>query len=128
MIAFDLDHFKSINDRFGHGIGDQALKHACSIAQQSLRPTDILGRLGGDEFIALLPGNDHHAAIAIAERIRGQLANSPLHTGHVLTASFGIADMQPEDHWEQLLDRADQALYQAKQDGRNRVSAPLAAV
>jgi diguanylate cyclase len=128
VIAFDLDHFKSINDRFGHALGDEALKHACSIAQQALRPSDILGRLGGDEFIALLPGNDHRAAAAIAERIRFQLASSPLHNEHVLTASFGIADMAEADTWEHLLERADRALYQAKQDGRNRVAPPLSVV
>lgn len=127
VIAFDLDHFKHINDRYGHALGDQALKHACSIAQQSLRPSDILGRLGGDEFIALLPGNDAHAALAIAERIRLQLANSPLGDSFVLTASFGIAQMNAEDSWESLLERADQALYRAKEDGRNRVAKPVAA-
>lgn len=128
VIAFDLDHFKGINDRYGHGLGDQALKHACAIAQQALRPSDILGRIGGDEFIALLPGNDHHAAIAIAERIRVHLSTTPLNGEHVLTASFGIASMREADNWEHLLERADQALYQAKQDGRNRVAAPLVAV
>ena len=128
VIAFDLDHFKGINDRHGHALGDQALKHACTIAQQSLRPADILGRLGGDEFIALLPGNDGQAAVAIAERIRMQLAGSPLNGSFVLTASFGTAEMGPGDTWESLLERADQALYRAKQEGRNRVADTAAVV
>lgn len=122
VIAFDIDHFKGINDRCGHAIGDQALKHACAIAQHALRPTDILGRIGGDEFVALLPGNDMAAASAIAERIRVQLQNSPLDNGELLTASFGIAEMGPHEPYESLLESADKALYKAKQDGRNQVS------
>ncbi|MES2756329.1 MAG: diguanylate cyclase [Pseudomonadota bacterium] len=122
VILFDIDHFKRINDGRGHAIGDRALQHACTIAQQALRPTDILGRLGGDEFVALLPGIDHAAARAIAERIRVQLANSSLEGGPALTASFGIAEMGPGDICETLLERADKALYRAKQDGRNRVA------
>lgn len=122
VILFDIDHFKRINDRSGHAIGDHALKHACKIAQQALRPTDILGRLGGDEFVALLPGNDHAAACAIAERIRVQLQNSPLEDGQALTASFGIAAMGAGDTCETLLESADKALYKAKQGGRNQVA------
>ncbi|MET0855768.1 MAG: GGDEF domain-containing protein, partial [Telluria sp.] len=122
VILFDIDHFKRINDGSGHAIGDDALKHACRIAQQALRPTDILGRLGGDEFVALLPGNDHAAAFAIAERIRVQLQNSPLEGGLALTASFGIAEMGMNDTCATLLERADKALYKAKQAGRNQVA------
>lgn len=122
VIAFDIDHFKGINDRCGHAIGDQALKHTCAIAQHALRPTDILGRIGGDEFVALLPGNDIAAARAIAERIRAQLAQSPLENGQALTASFGVAEMGAFDTYETLLDSADQALYKAKQGGRNQVA------
>jgi diguanylate cyclase len=122
VIVFDIDNFKRINDVFGHALGDKALRHACAIAQHALRPSDMLGRFGGDEFVALLPGNDHGAAFAIAERIRIHLQDSPLDDGQVLTASFGIAEMRPEDSYETLFDRADRALYQAKQDGRNRVA------
>lgn len=122
VILFDIDHFKHINDRSGHAFGDHALKHVSKIAQQALRPTDMLGRLGGDEFVALLPGNDHAAAVAIAERIRVQLQNSPLEDGQALTASFGIAEMGVNDTYETLLESADKALYKAKQGGRNRVA------
>lgn len=124
VIAFDIDHFKRINDRFGHALGDRALKHVCNIAQQSLRPGDILGRIGGDEFIALLPDNDFAAAYVIAERIRTELTDHPLDDCHALTASFGIAEMEHGDSWDILLERADQALYRAKQEGRNRVASP----
>ncbi|MEJ7807529.1 MAG: GGDEF domain-containing protein, partial [Telluria sp.] len=122
LIVFDIDHFKSINDRFGHAAGDRALKHVCRIAQQALRPTDMLGRFGGDEFVALLPQNDHAAGLAIAERIRAHVADSKLEGAHPLTASFGIASLQEGDTYETLFQRADQALYKAKQDGRNRAA------
>ncbi|MES2316443.1 MAG: diguanylate cyclase [Pseudomonadota bacterium] len=120
IIVFDIDHFKGINDRFGHAVGDKALKHVCLIAQQSLRPTDMLGRFGGDEFVALLPGNDQGAAMVIAERIRLHIQESRLDGIHMITASFGIAEMGAGDTYESIFERADQALYQAKQEGRNR--------
>ncbi len=121
VIVFDIDHFKRINDDFGHALGDKALQHTCAIAQHALRPSDMLGRFGGDEFVALLPGNDHAAAAAIAERIRIHLHASPLN-GQMLTASFGLAEMTPADSYESLFERADRALYRAKQEGRNRVA------
>jgi diguanylate cyclase (GGDEF)-like protein len=122
VIVFDIDHFKAINDRHGHAVGDRALKHACLIAQHALRPSDMLGRFGGDEFVALLPGNDRLAAAQIAERIRVHLHESKLDGTHTLTASFGIAEMGEDDSYAAIFDRADQALYRAKQDGRNRVA------
>ncbi|MES2325051.1 MAG: diguanylate cyclase [Pseudomonadota bacterium] len=126
VIVFDIDHFKGINDQFGHAMGDKTLKHVCLIAQRCLRPTDMLGRFGGDEFVALLPGNSHEAALLIAERIRVQVHESRLHGMHPLTASFGVAELGDTDSYETLFERADRALYRAKQDGRNR-TASLAA-
>ncbi len=122
LIVFDIDRFKRINDRLGHALGDRALKHVCLIAQQALRPGDLLGRFGGDEFVALLPGNDHAAASLIAERIRVHLHESKLDGEHTVTASFGIADMRDLDTYETIFARADQALYKAKQAGRNQVA------
>ncbi|WP_426107744.1 diguanylate cyclase [Massilia sp. TSP1-1-2] len=122
LIVFDIDHFKSINDRYGHAVGDKALKHVCLMAQQALRPADMLGRFGGDEFVALMPGNDRAAAIAIAERIRVHVNESELEGVHPITASFGIADLHEGDTYESLFARADQALYKAKQEGRNRAA------
>lgn len=122
VIVFDVDNFKRINDRFGHAVGDKALKHVCLIAQQALRPTDMLGRFGGDEFVALLPGNDRAAAVLIAERIRVHVHESKLEGVHTMTASFGIAEMQESDTYETIFERADQALYKAKQEGRNRTA------
>lgn len=122
VIVFDIDHFKHINDQSGHALGDKALVHACQIARHALRPSDMLGRFGGDEFVALLPGNDRAAACAIAERIRVHLQASALDDGQLLSASFGIAEMTGDDSYESLFERADRALYQAKHDGRNRVA------
>ena len=122
LIVFDIDHFKRINDRFGHAVGDKALKHVCLIAQQALRPTDMLGRFGGDEFVALLPDNDSAAALAIAERIRAHVNESRLEGADPITASFGVAELQERDTYQSLFERADQALYKAKQDGRNRAA------
>jgi diguanylate cyclase (GGDEF)-like protein len=122
VVVFDIDHFKHINDRYGHATGDSALKHVCLIAQQALRPTDMLGRFGGDEFVALLPGNDRAAAGLIAERIRTHMLESKLDGTHAITASFGIAEMQELDTYETIFERADRALYKAKQEGRNRVA------
>lgn len=122
LAVVDIDHFKRINDRFGHAVGDKALKHVCLIAQQALRPTDMLGRFGGDEFVALLPGNDHAAALVIAERIRAHVHESKLEGAHTITASFGIAAMRDHDTYETIFERADQALYKAKQEGRNRTA------
>ncbi len=122
VIVFDIDHFKRINDRFGHAAGDRALKHVCLIAQQALRPADMLGRFGGDEFVALLPGNDQAAAVVIAERIRVHVHESKLDGTHPITASFGIAELRELDTYETLFDRADKALYKAKQEGRNRAA------
>jgi diguanylate cyclase (GGDEF)-like protein len=120
VIVFDIDHFKHINDHHGHAVGDKALKHVCLIAQHALRPTDLLGRFGGDEFVALLPGNDRGAAMVIAERIRLHIDESRLEGSIALTASFGVADMRADDSYESIFERADQALYKAKQEGRNR--------
>ncbi len=122
LVVFDIDHFKRINDRFGHAVGDRALKHVCLIAQQALRPADMLGRFGGDEFVALLPDNDRAAAMAIAERIRLSIHESKLDGAHAITASFGVASLQDGDTYQSLFERADQALYQAKQEGRNRAA------
>lgn len=120
LLVFDIDHFKQINDLFGHGMGDRALKQVSLLAQRCLRPNDMLGRVGGDEFVALLPGIGTDGALAIAERIRMQILESQLIETLRTTASFGIAQMQGLDSYETLFERADRALYRAKEQGRNR--------
>ncbi len=120
LMVFDIDYFKKINDEFGHHVGDQTLQQLARLAQQSLRPTDLLGRFGGDEFVVLLPHTAQGAAMMIAERIIEQLQQIYVADVHQLTASFGVAELQPDEDYEQLFRRADRALYQAKLAGRNR--------
>jgi diguanylate cyclase (GGDEF)-like protein len=120
VILFDLDRFKEINDRFGHSAGDRVLKTFCRVARSTLRAEDLIGRLGGEEFAAVLSGMPAVGAAATAERIRaafeaavGQMAT---------TVSAGIvASETPGTDIEFLLDRADEALYLAKANGRNRI-------
>lgn len=125
VIMFDLDYFKRINDSYGHAAGDQVLRHFAVLLAQTLREVDIVGRLGGEEFAALLPGADCNAAVDAAERIRTSLQGKPIRwDDSVLTAtvSIGIASLQATDtHPDEALARADSALYQAKNRGRNCV-------
>jgi len=124
VLMFDLDHFKSINDRFGHDVGDDALRTFAATASGNMRGDDIVGRLGGEEFAAILPGNAE-TALMVAERVRAafEVAGVTI-SGHCMnaTVSIGAAD-SPADvaNVTALLSRADQALYQAKSSGRNRV-------
>lgn len=124
VIAFDLDHFKRINDAYGHDAGDEVLIAVADAARRILRPYDLLARIGGEEFCALLPGTDQRSAHAIAERLRGEIAAIALPSlqGHVVTASFGIHEAQmPAQRFREMLRHADERLYEAKRAGRNRV-------
>jgi diguanylate cyclase (GGDEF)-like protein len=125
VIAFDLDHFKSINDRFGHAVGDDALKIFARTASGSMRATDMIGRLGGEEFAAIIPGGISDAHI-VAERVRAAFQNTGVViSGHAMnaTVSIGIAEAIPPVALDTLMERADGALYRAKSGGRNRVVA-----
>jgi diguanylate cyclase (GGDEF)-like protein/PAS domain S-box-containing protein len=132
VLMFDLDLFKEINDRHGHAMGDEVLKHFSQVLLQELRKVDSVGRIGGEEFAIILSGADMADAFGFAERVRTRLAGSPLRDGDLLipvTVSIGISAMAPDDITVTAsLSRADTALYQAKQSGRNRVkmAAPLA--
>ena len=125
VVMLDMDHFKSINDRLGHAVGDLALKHAAALLTGALRKVDSLGRFGGEEFLALLPGITLAEAQHVAERLRAQIATTPLvHAGSTVTlsVSIGLAAWGGEgEDLSRLLVRADQALYRAKQRGRDRV-------
>jgi diguanylate cyclase (GGDEF)-like protein/PAS domain S-box-containing protein len=127
LILFDLDHFKQINDTWGHQCGDEVLRQVVQIAQQHLRETDLYARYGGEEFMALLPQSDCEEARAVAERIRQAIAAQPIVTPQAtvaVTVSLGIARLLgQEDTLERLIERADQALYRAKTGGRNRSAA-----
>jgi diguanylate cyclase (GGDEF)-like protein len=124
-LIFDIDHFKSINDRFGHAAGDEVLKLFSIVVVNTLRLSDLSGRVGGEEFAALLPCSLEEGLIA-AERVRAAFANSGIvvETGPVdTTVSIGVAGGPAGTELEVLLAAADTALYQAKRTGRNRVEA-----
>lgn len=125
FITFDIDHFKSINDRHGHDVGDAALRHVTSLAAGAVRGNDALFRIGGEEFAVLVSGADAAHVHDIAERLRERIAAMPLGVDGAtvpMTVSVGVARMDARDErWEQVLQRADKALYRAKEQGRNRV-------
>jgi len=129
LIILDLDHFKSINDRWGHAAGDAALVEACRRQRSGLRAADALGRHGGEEFAVLLPETPPVQAVQAAERLRAALADTPLSIGEdkavTLTASFGVAglDKVGPETVEDLVRAADRAMYRAKADGRACVRA-----
>ena len=123
----DADHFKSINDTYGHGIGDLALKHLASICSKELRASDCIGRLGGEEFAIILPETGRRTAMEVAERLRAIIAATPFEVGGGrtirLTASIGVAEYSESiKTFDGLLSNADFAMYDAKSAGRNRVA------
>jgi diguanylate cyclase (GGDEF)-like protein len=126
LIILDLDRFKAINDEHGHDGGDAVLSHAARCLRDNLREIDHIARLGGEEFVAVLPGTNHIRAAEIAESLRHCLAN--LTVDHLsqqirLSASFGVATLLPTDtSWLEILRRGDRALYLAKEQGRDRVA------
>jgi diguanylate cyclase (GGDEF)-like protein len=125
VFMIDLDRFKSVNDQFGHSVGDEVLRIFAESAQVNLRPTDIVARLGGEEFAVLLADACRDNAFKVAERIRSTFAAlAATVAGHAVnaTASIGVAIIQdPQQDVHALLAQADQALYRAKARGRNRV-------
>lgn len=123
-IMVDLDRFKAINDQYGHEAGDQVLRSVLEPMSQCMRPRDLVGRIGGEEFLILLTGVDQAAAAGIAERIREaiEVLDVESHGRHIpVTASFGIAQWDGQCGLDELIRRADEALYRAKRSGRNRV-------
>jgi diguanylate cyclase len=120
----DLDRFKSINDRYGHPVGDAVLRSVAQCMRAQLRSVDHLGRFGGEEFLVVLPGAPLDAAKACAERLRLAVAGLAVlpEPGQRVTASIGLAECVVNDSSATLLARADGALYAAKRDGRNRVA------
>jgi diguanylate cyclase (GGDEF)-like protein len=123
-VMADVDRFKSINDRFGHAVGDEVIREVASRLAQAVRGTDIVGRYGGEEFVLLLPETASEAE-TLAERARGSVADTPVHTavGDLpVTISLGVALRNADFSVGALINRADTALYQAKNDGRNRVT------
>ncbi len=123
MILFDLDRFKTVNDKWGHPVGDEVLKRMARLASEQVRKSDLLIRLGGEEFLIVLPRTDITGAAITAEKIRDVLANTSHTPAGVVTASFGVAERNRAESFKNWYKRCDEALYKAKQTGRNRVAA-----
>lgn len=125
VLVFDIDHFKKINDTYGHRVGDEALRGFADIVRMTMRLEDISCRLGGEEFVLTLPNTSLNKALQTANRLREKISQAIMPAnGHniSLTASFGVTMLKPEDNSiEDTIDRADEALYRAKAGGRDRV-------
>lgn len=121
FIMIDVDHFKNINDRYGHETGDAVLKEVSDAIRGNFRSTDLVCRWGGEEYLAYLPGAVLRIALQLAERLRTQVEHTELVHGVTVTISAGIALLQQDDTLEDVIRRADEMLYQAKRSGRNRV-------
>ncbi len=121
VVMLDIDHFKLVNDRFGHDVGDVVLKRVCERVRQRLRTMDVLCRLGGEEFIVLAPGVRAEQAAVLAEALWQILREEPIEGAGAITASFGVTDWRAGESAASMLTRVDAAVYQAKQEGRDRV-------
>jgi diguanylate cyclase (GGDEF)-like protein len=117
----DIDHFKRVNDEFGHPVGDQVLVRTAKLLSSCVRDSDTVARWGGEEFALIAPMTTEEGAARLAEKLRSIMAATHLGPKEAVTASFGVAEMRPDDTVETLLQRADAALYRAKQSGRNQV-------
>ncbi len=126
IIILDLDHFKKVNDTYGHGVGDEVLRRISTLNKENLRENDIFARYGGEEFVILLPETDIEQAYQMAERMREKCAKTPLKIGKKsinMTISFGVSSLGKEKlPLDKLLLRADKALYKSKKGGRNQVT------
>lgn len=123
LVLFDIDHFKMVNDTYGHGVGDEVLRRVAGAVAGSVRDDDVIGRIGGEEFALLFSATDESSAAVAAEHIRTQIADLRFddYPSVCVTASFGVALLQPGFSAAAALRTADEALYRAKRGGRNRV-------
>jgi diguanylate cyclase (GGDEF)-like protein len=124
VMMIDLDYFKLINDEFGHDVGDQVLKAVSQVIQGGLRSYDHLGRVGGEEFAVILPNTGSDEAMAVADRLLDKVMDyrNPDYPELSVTVSIGVTQVKPDDDLDKLMKRADQALYQSKENGRNRAT------
>lgn len=121
LAMYDLDYFKRVNDTFGHDVGDYVLQTVTRLVKENIRANDVVARWGGEEFMVLMPQSDVQAARNASEKLRLAIAAHHFDKVGSLTASFGVAAFEPQDDLNSLLKRVDDALYRAKEQGRNRV-------
>lgn len=121
VILIDIDHFKQVNDTHGHAVGDTVLRQFASLLRSSVRAVDQVGRLGGEEFLVILPEADLQQALAVAKTLQRLVRECEFKTVRHKTASFGVTEFCDDDSAQAMLDRADRALYQAKANGRDRI-------
>jgi diguanylate cyclase (GGDEF)-like protein len=123
FVMLDIDHFKAINDKHGHAVGDEVIRAFGQLLLDSYRSTDVACRFGGEEFAVLLPETDAEAALATSERLRTRVTECTVSHHHApvhFTTSLGVAELKSGQSLEQLIAEADNALYEAKRAGRNR--------
>jgi diguanylate cyclase (GGDEF)-like protein len=125
LVLFDIDHFKKINDTYGHVVGDQVLVQLSRFVPTLIRSMDLLARWGGEEFLILLPGSDGPMALQVAEKLREAISNLVFDDVVSITCSFGVTQYAATETAAQFIARADGALYRAKADGRNRTKLAL---
>ena len=121
MILFDIDHFKQINDNYGHNVGDKVLKELSSLVRGLLRDDDIFARWGGEEFVVVLEGISLQEMTKLASRLREEIDKFPFDVVEHITCSFGVTQFNQSDTESLFFERVDEALYEAKESGRNRV-------
>ena len=129
LAMVDIDHFKAVNDAFGHPVGDLALKELARAMRETLRTSDVPARIGGEEFVVLLTGTTLEGALAVTERLRERVGRAEVRADKTRVARFtvsaGVAELAPGERIDSLLKRADEALYRAKEEGRNRTVSSL---
>jgi polar amino acid transport system substrate-binding protein len=122
IIILDIDHFKNVNDTYGHNVGDTTLQTFANILLQNTREVDIVGRWGGEEFILIVHHADEKSLVKTAENLRSKIENAKYDVISYLTASLGVTIYQNDEIIDETISRADSALYDSKENGRNKVT------
>lgn len=125
LVFVDVDNLKSINDSYGHAMGDVALKQIAALMQAQLRNSDTIARWGGDEFVLLLPNVTLQNAVLLLDRVKFAISKLSLNDTVVVSCSFGVVQMRPESTYQEMLSQADALMYRSKQNGKGRITYPI---